>query len=144
MQKKVYSNLLKTYQNPDSMTKWWEDIFIEEYESQYRGGGGSMPGKPTQVKVYNGWFISFISGGINRSFAADRLTSGYYKESINGVSSCPMKIVDTIRKIEDNSVLIGGMLGFKVHHDSPNKIDTLEPFHGWAMLLPPNSPLRSK
>ena len=39
-----------------------------------------------------------------------------------------------------------GMLGFKVHEGSKtmNGIPSVQPFQGWALLLPPDSPFREE
>jgi hypothetical protein len=45
----------------------------------------------------------------------------------------------------DDCVLIAGVLGYKVvGQGTENGLVSLEPAHGWAMMLPPDSPLRRK
>ena len=51
--------------------------------------------------------------------------------------------------ISDESTLVAGMVGFKVHKgEESDEIETCEavpsvqPHHMWAMMLPPNSPIR--
>jgi len=100
------------------------------------GMGGS------EVEAYNGWLVYFCRGS-KVAIKAQNLAKGDIKE-LSCLSSCPMKIVDTRRKIEDNSTLTAGILGHSVYTDSSNGVPSLQPAHGWALLLPVSSPLRSK
>jgi len=138
----VYKHLLGTYKDGSSERKWWQDVLLEGMEKKRVGGGGSMPGKIVEVDAYDGWIIEFITGSPKRKLYKEDLTSGKYSKELSGVSSCPMRIVDVLHNLRDDSILIAGILGFKVYEDSQNGIATLEPSHGWVMLLPSNSPLR--
>jgi len=55
-----------------------------------------------------------------------------------------MKIVDRVRELEDKSQLIAGILGWRECKNAENNVMSLQPVHGWALLLPEKSPLRSK
>jgi len=137
----VFDKLLQTFNDGDSTREWWEGILRAEKEQKYISGG-SMPGKYVEVDAYSGWLIDLVTGKAGSKFFASDLASKKYAADINGLSSVPMKIVDVINNVSDMSLLIAGVMGFKIHNDSPNHLSTLEPAHGWTMLLPPDSPLR--
>jgi len=132
----VYDNLLKTYLG-ENMEEWWSKILIDCLAWKY-GPSGMRKG---QVQAYNGW-INFFCTGSSIPLKAMELAKGECKD-LTCLSSCPMKIVDRIRNISDKSILMAGILGFILHNDTPNGI-SLKPAHGWALLLPESSPLRSK
>ena len=51
--------------------------------------------------------------------------------------------------ISDESTLVAGMVGFKVHKGEESDgiepceaVPSVQPHHMWAMMLPPNSPIR--
>jgi len=132
--REVYEKLLKTYKGND-MSDWWSKVLIQGKEYEY---GPSGMRKSTQVDCYNGWIVSFCSS--YESLNSKTLSKGDYKE-LSCLSTCPMKIVDAIRKIDDEANLVAGMLGYKKYGD--NDVVTLEAFHGWSMLLPSKSPLRN-
>jgi len=134
---KVFKNLLLTY-NGSCMKDWWADILIQGKATKY-GGSGMRIG---EEDAYNGWIIGFLTGTPDYKLTAANLKKGQYNEYLSGVSSCPMKIIDRVRNISDMSVLISGIMGYKLHENSQNHVATLEPAHGWVMMLPPNSPLR--
>jgi hypothetical protein len=130
----VYNNLLKTYQGDPEMAKWWSTVLMDSKEFEY----GPSATVPSPVKAYNGWLVYFCKG--DPYVNASKLAFGNYR-NLSGLSSCPMKIVDVVRNLQDSSTLMGGMLGFKVHQDAPNRVQSLEPVHGWCLLLPEKSPL---
>jgi len=134
----IFSNLHKTYIGDPEMPKWWSTVLIDCKDYDYGPSGMRGP----LVDAYNGWLVHFCNG-YPYPIKANRLAEGKYKE-LTGISTCPMKIVDRIRNIEDHSTLVAGIAGWKEHDDAPNGVKSLSPFHGWALLLPPNSPLRSK
>jgi len=120
------------------MVKWWSTVLIESKEFEY-GPSGMTIG---EVDAYNGWLVYFCTGS-NRNLKATDLAYGECKE-LSGLSSCPMKIIDRLHAVEDNSTLVAGILGFQVHSNSKNGVSSLQPVHGWCMMLPPTSPLRLK
>jgi len=134
---KVFENLLKTYLGDELMATWWADVLIESKEVKY-GPSGMSRGT---VDHYNGWLVQFCTGGEYTSIEAENFSSGKIDE-LSGLSSCPMKIVDRLRKIEDHSTLIAGILGFRVCSESKNGVTSLQPMHGWCLMLRENSPLR--
>jgi len=133
----IYKNLLRTYQNDPNMATWWSKILIDCKATEY-GPSGMRRG---EVNAYNGWLVEFCTGA-QYPLKAKELASGGYKDKLSVLTSCPMKIVDYIRKIEDDSTLIAGILGYKIHKNTPNEVTSLEPAHGWCLLLPENSKLR--
>jgi len=134
----VFDNLLKTYKDGQAMKDWWADILIQGKAIKYGGSGMRMG----EVDAYNGWILEFLSGTEKFQIKAEEFKRGEYSEHLSCISSCPMNIVDAVRNISDDSILISGILGFKVHDTCQNGVATLEPAHGWVMLLPVNSPLR--
>jgi len=134
----VFENLHKTFLEDSLLVKWWSTVLIESKEVEYGPSGMNM----RQVDAYNGWLVYFCTG-LKRNLKAKELANGECKE-LSGLSSCPMKIIDQLREVEDNSTLIAGILGFKVHSNTINGVSSLQPAHGWCMMLPPTSPLRLK
>ncbi|XP_028393469.1 uncharacterized protein LOC114517841 [Dendronephthya gigantea] len=115
----VFKKLLKTYEgNPDK--KWWDKILSFE--------GASFSG---QISGYTGWITRFIEGSSER-IAPETFTSG--------LATVPLKIKRP-DGFEDTAALVAGMLGFTLYEE---KIPVVQPFQGWSMLLPENSPFRSK
>jgi len=135
---KIFENLLKTFQGDKEMAKWWSTVLIEAKDYEY--GPSGM--RKTEVDAYNGWLVQFCT---NKTYPlkAKELKEGKCTE-LSCLSSCPMKIVDRINNVEDKSTLFAGVLGFQKHENSQNGIPSLQPVHGWVMMLPPNSPLRSE
>jgi len=86
--------------------------------------------------------LYFFCNGSDFPLKASQLAAGEYKE-LSNLSTCPMKIVDRIRNLEDHSQLVAGVLGWKEWNDAENKVVSLQPVHGWALMLPENSPLRN-
>ena len=60
----------------------------------------------------------------------------------SGLVSIPLKLQDGFRGIEDKSAVIGGMIGYKFHHETTTTRPAVEPMHGWTLLLEPNSAFR--
>jgi len=135
----IYKNLLKTYQGDPEMCKWWSTVLIDSIDYEY-GPSGS---RRAEVQAYNGWLVFFCSGKEDLPLKASKLAAGEYPE-LSNLTTCPMKIVDVIRKLEDNSQLVAGVLGWRECTDAENEVTSLQPVHGWALLLPEKSPLRSK
>ena len=60
-----------------------------------------------------------------------------------------MKVSLTWCDLSDESTLVAGMMGFKVHKggkkdqkEDGEVVPSVQPFHMWSMLLPPESPVR--
>jgi len=133
----VFENLLKTYKGKD-MSKWWSDILIQGFGKSY-GPSGMLVND--HVDSYNGWLVKFLIE-YDKILAKD-LKNGDYNEKLNCISTCPMKIVDTINKISDESTLFAGIFGYKVDDKTFNNVISLKPVHGWGLVLPEKSPLRN-
>ena len=117
--KEIFKKLLKTYEgNPDK--KWWDQIL--NYEGARFSG---------QISGYTGWLTRFVEGSSER-IAPEAFTSG--------LTTVPLKIKRP-DGFEDTAALVAGMLGFTLYDE---EIPVVQPFQGWSMLLPENSPLRSK
>jgi len=93
-----------------------------------------------EVDAYNGWLVKFCTNSDN-PIKAESLAAG--KINLSCLNSCPMKIIDRIHDLTDNSKLIAGIVGFTAHN-STNNVLSLQPAHGWSLMLPPNSPLRKE
>jgi len=130
----VYNNLLKTFLRED-MDDWWSKVLMDVKGIKYGGSGMSR-----KVDAYNGWIAFFCSGKDSPLLAQD-LAAGKYDE-LSCLTNCPMKIEDRINRISDDSTLLAGILGFKLHKDTVNGVPSLQPVHGWALLLTESSPLR--
>jgi len=135
----IYKNLLKTYQRDPDMCKWWSTVLIDSKDYEY--GPSGM--RKHEVKAYNGWLVYFCMGSDYYPIKASQLAAGECKE-LSNLSTCPMKIVDRVRKLEDKSQLIAGILGWRECKNAENNVMSLQPVHGWSLLLPEKSPLRSK
>jgi hypothetical protein len=133
----IYVNLHKTYLG-ENMDNWWSKILFDCKEFEYGPSGI----RKWEVNAYNGWIV-YLCNGTEYPLKAAILSKGEYKD-LSCVSSCPMKIVDRLRNLEDESTLKAGILGFSVHNKTTNGVPSLQPAHGWALLLPPQSPLRNK
>jgi len=131
----IYDNLLKTYLG-HNMDQWWSKVLYDCKEVEYGPSGMEME----EVDAYNGWIV-FFCNGVDYPLKASELSIGEYKD-LSCLSSCPLKIVDRLRDISDNATLMGGILGFYMHNQTANGVPSLQPAHGWALLLPINSPLR--
>ena len=169
----VFQNLILTRKccpqyNP-TVREFWKNILMDTKGTKWIGGGGSMPGKPVDVDAYTGWLIKFVTG--EDKILAEVLKSRgdhkddwkYIKEKLSGWNQVPMKVKLAYCNpvVEDTSTLVAGIVGFKIIHEEEgggNKKDddgsnsgnttesvpSVEPHHMWAMLLPPDSPLRRR
>lgn len=115
---KVFKKLLKTYQgNPGK--RWWDKII------HYEGSRGS--GK---VAGYTGWLTEFLEGSSKR-IPPQNFTSG--------LVTVPLKIQTP--GAEDTAALVTGMLGCVFHEED---VPVVQPYQGWSLLLPQDSPFCSK
>ena len=117
----VFQKLLDTYrEQPDK--NWWDRILHEE--------GARFYG---QIRGYTGWLVHFVEGTTRRVEHED-LTSG--------LVSVPLEISHPGGS--DIGTLIAGMLGFTVHDNEAGSRPSVQPYQGWSLLLPKDSPLRMK
>ena len=146
----VFRNLHRTYTGGPvcdaSLADWWADILIQDSVVKY--GPSGMYRK--NVPAYNGWLVRFLDGRAASKFDSSELAAGEYAETLSCLSSCPMKVVDVPRNLQDNSFVVGGMAGFRVHRSSDqtglqpgDAVPVLQSVHGWCMMLPEASPLRA-
>ena len=117
--RKVFKKLLKTFQGkPDK--SWWDKII------HYEGARGSG-----QVSGYTGWITQFIEG------SSERIPPRNFS---SGLVTVPL-IIKRFDGVQDTAALVAGMLGFTFYdQDWP----VVQPYQGWSLLLPENSPFRSK
>lgn len=140
----VFSNLHRTYNGDLAMVDWWADVLVQDSDIKY-GPSGMRRGT---VDAYNGWLVRFLGGSASCKFAAAKLAAGEFAETLSCLSSCPMRVVDVLREISDNSFVVGGMAGFRVHASGQGSngavaaVPALQSVHGWCMMLPVSSPLR--
>jgi len=132
----VYNNLLKTFLRQD-MDDWWSKVLMDCKGIKYGPSGMRQ-----KVDAYNGW-IAFFCSGKDSPLNAEDLAIGKYDE-LSCLTYCRLTLEDKINRISGESELIAGILGFKLHKDTFNGVPSLQPAHGWALLLSESSPLRSK
>ena len=115
----VFEKLLATYRGtPDY--DWWSRIVTRE-------GFGSGP------SGYTGWITKFMEMTEDPK-EVDEFTSG--------LVTVPLTIAHP-SGLEDTAALVAGCLGFTIHEDGADKIPSVQPFQGWSLLLPKNSPFRA-
>eukprot|EP01124_Arcella_intermedia_P004656 TRINITY_DN12638_c0_g2_i1.p1 TRINITY_DN12638_c0_g2~~TRINITY_DN12638_c0_g2_i1.p1 ORF type:complete len:182 (-),score=16.90 TRINITY_DN12638_c0_g2_i1:35-547(-) len=129
----VFYNLLKTFIGDEDMSRWWAGVLMESKEWEY-GPSGMRKG---QVEAYNGWLVRLCTGAEVIKASSIRKT-----KELACWSACPLKIVDHVRNVSDTARLAAGVLGFVSHEDAPNGVLSIQPAHGWALMLPVNSKLR--
>jgi len=140
----VFRNLAKTYANPESqeVCDFWADVLMEGTDWKYgpSGFGGHA------VDSYNGWLIKFLIGREN--LWKEDLSDKNVREELKGLNSVPMKLSLTYVTpiVTDSAELNAGIIGFTIHapENTFNQVPSVELTHMWAMMLPENSPLRSK
>ncbi|XP_028397989.1 uncharacterized protein LOC114521684 [Dendronephthya gigantea] len=116
---KVFTELLKTYRgSPDE--EWWDKII------EYKGG------RSGEVSGFFGWLTEFLEG-------TRGLVSSIYFTS--GLLSVPLEIESPDGSQSDTACLVAGMLGFTLHKE---EVPIVQPFQGWSLMLPDNSPFRFK
>jgi len=116
----IANKLMDTFNdNPDK--DWWSKIVTE------RSFGSGAP----ELK---GWFmVDFL----NIPDAND------ISDAPSGLVTVPMTITDGAN--EEQSAIVAGMVGYKFHEkddDDEKKVYSLEPVHGWSLLIEKNSAFR--
>ena len=84
-----------------------------------------------QEPGYFGWLVEFVEG---KSYVECRMHT-------NGLLSVPLEITTPDGTTKDTALLVAGMLGFTLYEDD---VPVVQPFQGWSLMLPENSPFRSK
>jgi hypothetical protein len=130
----VYDHLLKTYLGND-VDEWWSQVLVDDVGIKY---GSSGMGR--EVPAYNGWLVFFCYGN-EMTLNVQDLAKGEYSKELSCLSYCPMEIIDVVRKKKDTSTLMAGVLGYKQYNETENGVTSLEPVHGWVLMLPEKSPL---
>lgn len=121
----IFTKLLDTYRGKPNK-KWWSHII--SYNAMFGSGFREHPNLPPD---YSGWIVEFLEGRVG-------LES---HEFTSGLVTVPLKIVDGFKGVEDTAALVAGMVGMTVHEETGNNRPSVQPFQGWALMLPPNSPL---
>jgi len=139
----VFANLARTYRGDSAMNDWWADVLIQGAETRYGPSGiGTY-----EVVNYNGWLVEFMLGSKESSIDAEKLRDGKLAARLTCVVSAVMKIVysdvpDWPLNPSDTSIVVAGIMGYKMHGSEDGRGTTLEAAHGFGILLPPESPLR--
>ena len=121
---KVFENLLATYRGlPDYA--WWSQIVTYEKER-----GGMVCAPPSSG--YTGWITQFME-------IYKGPTELY--DFTSGLVTVPLNV--NHGQLQDTAALVAGCLGFTIHEDDENKVPSVQPFQGWSLLLPTNSPFRA-
>jgi len=114
----ITHKLLDTFEgDPDE--DWWSRII------NYRSYGSGTPD-------FKGWFMTDLLN------IPDATSIG---SAPSGLVRIPMTIDG--EKGEEESAVVAGMIGYKIHQfGTSNQRASLEPMHGWTLLLEPNSVYR--
>jgi len=120
----IFSKLLDTYRGSPDKT-WWTHIITYNENFGYKVKDRELP------PDYSGWIVEFLEGRVGVDKYA--FTSG--------LVSVPLKIVDGIKGVGDTAILVAGMAGMTVHEETVNNRPSVQPFQGWALMIPHNSPL---
>ena len=87
---------------------------------------------------FDGWFMSYLLNVRGATSIGD---------APSGLVSIPMTFSDYDGSSgrEEQGAIIAGMLGYKYNHPSLNtdRRPSVEPVHGWTLLLEPNSFFRN-
>lgn len=138
----VFRKLAKSYSDPGSkeVNDFWADVLCVGKDWKYgpSGFGGH------EVEAYNGWLIKFLTG--RDSLWKENLSSSETLRELSGLNTVPMEVSLTYRTpvVSDKSELRAGIMGFLLVEpkETFNHVPALQPNHMWAMMLPPQSPLR--
>ena len=138
---KVLRTLLEPIENYIGLeAEWWslvEDVFKKLHDT-YRG----VPDKDwwSRIVTYEGFSSgpSGYTGWINQFMEGTRKLLQVYDFS-SGLITVPLTIEDPSGQ-QDTAALVAGMLGFTIHEDRINQAPSVQPFQGWSLLLPKNSP----
>ena len=60
----------------------------------------------------------------------------------SGLVTIPMKLIDDgigANAIEEDAAFVAGMFGYQIHEQGTDGRPSLEPMHGWSLLLKPGS-----
>ncbi|XP_046857247.1 uncharacterized protein LOC124450648 [Xenia sp. Carnegie-2017] len=113
----IFKKLLATYcGKPDC--EWWSKIVSKE-------GFGSGP------RRYEGWIPQFMA---NLKSPAD------FSDFTSGLVTVPLTLSHP-SGLADEAALVAGCLGYKLHENDDN-IPSVQPYQGWCLMLPKNSPFR--
>ncbi|XP_046864722.1 LOW QUALITY PROTEIN: uncharacterized protein LOC124459261 [Xenia sp. Carnegie-2017] len=116
---KIFKKLLATYcGKPDC--EWWSKIVSKE-------GFGSGP------RRYEGWIPQFMANLKSPSDFSD-FTSGLVTVQLT---------LSHLSGLVDEAALVAGCLGYQLHENDDN-IPSVQPYQGWCLMLPKNSPFRAE
>lgn len=145
--RRVFGSLLQTYTDGPSMHKFWDEVIIkgQEYEEARAGAYRRGTGKQVSVGCYNGWLVEFLTG--ERKLKIEKLKAGGYAKQLTCLTSCPITITKqrpyfwATAGPQAAAMLVGGMTGFHMHPatkegEGGGRRITLQPAHGWCLLLP--------
>ncbi|XP_046857253.1 uncharacterized protein LOC124450655 [Xenia sp. Carnegie-2017] len=113
----IFKKLLATYcGEPDC--EWWSKIVSEE-----NFGSG--------FRRYEGWIPRFMEK-TEYSVRIDKFTGG--------LVTVPLTLSHP-SGLADEAALVAGCLGYNIHENDDN-IPSVQPYQGWCLMLPKNSPFR--
>jgi len=140
----VFHHLAETYANPDSANvhDFWADVLMIGKDWKY-----GLCGTRQEADSYNGWLIPFLLGE-DKVFPEDLSFNQTIREQLNGLNTVPVMLsfayLDPV--VKDEAELKAGILGYTIvaPEDTFNQVPSVELTHMFAMMLPENSPLRSR
>ncbi|XP_046864641.1 uncharacterized protein LOC124459160 [Xenia sp. Carnegie-2017] len=115
----IFKKLLATYcGEPDC--EWWSKIVSKE-------GFGSGP------RRYEEWIPQFMA---NLKSPAD------FSDFTSGLVTVQLTL-SHLSGLVDEVALVAGCLGYQLHENDDN-IPSVQPYQGWCLMLPKNSPFRAE
>jgi hypothetical protein len=149
---RVFEMLEVTRATPDDprVAKFWINILCDTTDTKYVGGGGSLPGRPVEVKAYDGWLIKFLLDE-EKILAEDLQDSkSDVRKQLSGYNTVPLQVKYTwcTPFVDDETTLLAGIVGYKVYYDESATAEgtglpspAVEPHHMWGMMTKVDSPL---
>ncbi|XP_046857245.1 uncharacterized protein LOC124450646 [Xenia sp. Carnegie-2017] len=115
----IFKKLLATYcGEPDC--EWWSKIVSEE-----NFGSGKLR--------FAGWIPRFM----------EKTEYSVHKNSFtSGLVTVPLTLSHP-SGLADEAALVAGCLGYNIHENDDN-IPSVQPYQGWCLMLPKNSPFRAE
>lgn len=129
----VFGQLEDTFQKKASAVDWWPGILVNSKIKKWGPSGVSSK----MVSAYDGWLIESLCG-------RSKLERAAVGKELKGVSTVPMKIIDVPNALEDDSILVAGILGYTVVDKGEGKsaTPTIQANHMWSLQLTDDSPFR--
>jgi len=138
---KKLRNTLEPIHNAIGLTYWWDNV--ENITNKLLDTYNGEPDEDWWSRIINresygsgapdfyGWFM------VNLLNIHDASSLG---DAPSGLVSIPIKLEG--EKGDEDSAVVAGMAGYKIHINGRNGVPALEPVHGWSLFLEPNSAYR--